>query len=82
VYRNGDDSIKGELEGAYRDAQKRPEGLKQSKDIASEHINGSKVYMGDFHTVARAYARSDVVVPGDKNYLQSLDEYKRNNKKS
>jgi hypothetical protein len=82
VYRSGDGSIKAELEGAYRDAQKRPEGLRQFKDIASEHINGSKVYMGDFHTVARAYARSHIVVPGNKNYLQSLDEYKKKNKKS
>ena len=82
MYRNGDDNIKVELEGAYRDAKQRPEGLKQFKDAASEHINGSKVYMGDFHTVARAYARSHVVVPGDKNYLQSLDEYKGKNKKS
>ena len=47
-----------------------------------QHINGSKIYMGDFHTVARAYARSHVVVRGDKNCLQSLDDHKRKNKKS
>jgi len=81
VYRDGDEGIKAELEGAYRDAKKRPESLKQFKDIAAEHINGSKIYMGDFHTVARAYARSHVVVRGDNNYLQSLDDYKRKNKK-
>ena len=77
VYRNGDGTIKAELEGAYIDARKRPETLMKFKDIASEHINGNKVYMGDFHTVARAYAHSHIVVPGNKNYLQSLDEYKK-----
>jgi hypothetical protein len=77
VYRNGDSSIKAELESAYLDARKRPDNLRQFEDIASEHVNGSKVYMGDFHTVARAYARSHVVVPGNKNYLQSLEEYRK-----
>ena len=77
MYRNGDGTIKAELEGAYIDARKRPEKLMKFKDIASEHINGNKVYMGDFHTVARAYAHSHIVVPGNKNYLQSLDEYKK-----
>jgi hypothetical protein len=81
LYRNGDDSIKAELEGAYLDARKRPEGLTRFKDVATEHINGSKVYMGDFHTVARAYARSHVVAPGAKGYLQTLDEYRKNKDK-
>jgi hypothetical protein len=81
LYRNGDDSIKAELEGAYADARKRPEGLKKFRDAASEHVNGTKIYMGDIHAFARAYARSHVVAPGIDGYLQSLDEYRKNKEK-
>jgi len=38
LYRNGDGSIKAELEGAYLDARKRPESSTKFKDIASQHI--------------------------------------------
>lgn len=81
LYRNGDDGIKAELEDAYRDALKRPAGLTTFKDVAAEHVNGSKVYMGDFHAAARAYARSHIVAPGVKGYLQSLNEYRTNKAK-
>jgi len=77
LYRNGDDGIKAALEAAYLDARKRPEGLEKFKDVAAEHINGDKIYMGDIHAVARSYARSHVVAPGNKNYLQSLDQYRK-----
>ena len=49
LYRNGNDSVKQELESAYLDAQKRPDTLKQFQKVASEHVNGSKIYMGDIH---------------------------------
>ena len=62
---------------ALTSTPERPEKLMKFKDIASEHINGNKVYMGDFPSVARAYAHSHIVVPGNKNYLQSLEEYKK-----
>lgn len=75
-YRNGDVEIRAELEDAYRDAQKRPATLTTFKDVATEHVNGNKVYMGDFHAAARAYAHSHIVAPGMKGYLQSLDEYR------
>ena len=81
LYRNGDGSIKAELEEAYLDARKRPQRLKKFTDIASEHINGNKVYMGDIHGVARSFARSHIVAPGNKQYLQSLDQYKKNKEK-
>ena len=82
LYRNGDGSIKAELEDAYLDARKRPESLKKFKDIASEHIHGKKIYMGDIHFAARSFARSHIVAPGNKRYLQSLDQYKKNKEKS
>jgi hypothetical protein len=77
LYRNGDDTIKAQLESAYLDARKRPDRLTQFKDIASEHVSGTKVYMGDIHGAARAFARSHIVAPGNKSFLQSLDQYKK-----
>jgi len=76
-YRNGDENVKRQLEGVYLDAQQRPEALKQFKGVAAEHVNGSKIYMGDIHGAARSFARAHVVAPGNKRYLQSLDDYKR-----
>jgi hypothetical protein len=81
LYRNGADPIRRELERAYLDARKRPESLKNFKDIASEHVNGDKIYMGDIHGAVRSFARSHVVAPGNKNYLQSLDQYRKNKEK-
>lgn len=81
LYRNGDETIKVVLEGAYLDARRRPDGLTAFKDVALEHVNGTKIYMGDFHAFARAYARSHIVAPGIKGYLQSLDEYRTNKDK-
>jgi hypothetical protein len=80
-YRNGDAGIKAELEAAYLDARKRIESLKTFKGVATEHVTGSKIYMGDIHGAARAYARSHIVAPGVKGYLQSLDEYRLNKAK-
>jgi hypothetical protein len=77
LYRNGNDSVKKELESAYLDAQKRPDTLKRFKGVASEHVNGSKVFMGDIHGAARSFAHSHIVAPGNKTYLQSLDEYRK-----
>jgi hypothetical protein len=76
LYRNGDDGIKRELEGAYRDAQRRPDTLKQFKGVATEHVNGDKIYMGDIHGAARSFARAHIVAPGNKTYLQSVDQYR------
>jgi len=76
LYRNGDDRIQSALDGAYRDARQRPDRLRYFKDIASEHVNGERIYMGDIHGPARSFARSHIVAPGNDKYLQSLDEYK------
>jgi hypothetical protein len=82
LYRNGNDSIKQELEAAYLDAKKRPETLKNFKRAAIEHVNGNKIYMGDIHALARSFARSHIVAPGNEKYLQSLDEYKKTKAKN
>ena len=77
LYRSGSDSVKQVLERAYRDARERPAALKQFRKVATEHVNGSKIYMGDIHGAARAFAHGHIVVPGNKTYLQSLNEYKQ-----
>lgn len=77
LYRNGSDSVQRQLERAYVDAVQRPERLKRFKGAAVEHVNGRKIYMGDIHALARAFARSHIVAPGNKQYLQSLDDYDR-----
>ena len=72
------EGVKRQLESAYLDAQKRPETLKQFKGVAAEHVNGSKIYMGDIHGAARSFARAHIVAPGNECYLQSLDDFSRN----
>jgi hypothetical protein len=78
LYRNGNGIIKAELERAYHDARRRPAQLKNFKDVATEHVTGQKVYMGDIHGVARSFARSRVVAPGNDKYLQSFAQYQQN----
>jgi len=75
LYRNGDDSVRAALQPAYSDAKERPETLKHFRGAAREHVNGQKIYMGDIHAFARSFARSHIVAPGNRRYLQSVDEY-------
>ena len=81
LYRNGDDRIKAGLRGAYLDARERPRRLRHFKDIAAEHVNGEKIYMGDIHAAARSFARSHIVAPGNDKYLQSLDQYRKSDER-
>ena len=77
LYRNGDAETRARLEQAYLDARNRPESMTHFKDVAVEHVNGDKIYMGDIHAIARSYACSHIVAPGNTKYLQSLDQYKK-----
>jgi|WetSurMetagenome_2_1015567.scaffolds.fasta_scaffold168484_3 hypothetical protein len=81
-YRLGDDQVKEKLLGAYEDAKKRPDTLKQFKKIADEHINGKKIYMGFIHDLGKSFAHNHLIVPGDRNFLQSFDEFVKKNKKN
>ena len=85
IYRNGNDEIKKEINDAYIDATNRPNTLTKFNKIADKLINGEKIYMGDVHGLGRAYAKSHIVVPGNKEYVQSykdyLEEKNKNNKK-
>lgn len=78
IYRHGDDEVKGGLQKAYEDATKR---AKEVSNIADKMANGEKMYLGDAHGGGRAFAKRHVVVPGNRKYLQSFDEYKEKGKK-
>lgn len=83
LYRFGDDAVKAELETAYQKAKKQPERIdkKGQKKIANAHINGEKMVTGFIHAGGRAYAKRHLVVPGNKRYVQSYEEYLEKQKK-
>ena len=80
-YRNGNEEIKAKLLNVYQDAVKRPDTLDKFNKIANTLINGDKIYMGDIHGLGRAYAKSHIVIPGNKEYVQSFDEFIKNKQK-
>jgi hypothetical protein len=78
LYRFGDEAVKKELEAAYQKAKKQPERIKgNTKKIAESHINGKKPVTGFIHAGGRSYAKRHLVVPGNKRYVQSYEEYKK-----
>lgn len=78
IYRHGDEEVRGALQKAYNDATKRAEEV---SNIADKMANEEKMYMGDAHGGGRAFSKRHVVVPGNKKYMQSVEEYKEKNKK-
>jgi hypothetical protein len=82
LYRLGDEAVKAELEAAYQKAKKQPERLEGNvKNIAESHINGQKLVTGFIHAGGRSYAKRHLVVPGNKRYVQSYEEYRKKQKK-
>jgi hypothetical protein len=83
LYRFGDDAVKAELEIAYQKAKTQPERIekKGQKKIANSHINGEKTVTGFIHAGGRSYAKRHLVVPGNKKYVQSYEEYLKKEKK-
>lgn len=78
LYRLGDAAVKGELETAYRKALRQPDrltGLFQGAAVA--HINNEKVTTGFIHIGGVSYAHGHLVVPGNKKFLQSYEEYRQ-----
>jgi hypothetical protein len=72
LYRLGNDNVKTVLESARQDASQRAKRLSR---IADKFANGEQLYMGDAHIGGRAYAHRHLVVPGNRKYLQSVEEY-------
>lgn len=82
LYRLGDEAVKAELETAYQKAKKQPERIEgKQKKLANSHINGEKIVTGFIHAGGRAYAKRHLVVPGNKKYVQSYEEYLKKEKK-
>jgi len=76
MYRFGNKEVKAELEIAYQKAKKQPERIQDNtKAIAENHINGEKMTTGFIHVGGYYYALGHLVVPGDKKYIQSYDDY-------
>ncbi len=75
LYRFGDDEVKAALEPAYRDALERVETV--DREFAVEHVKGTRMYTGLAHIGGKSYARDHVVAPGNEDYLQSFEQYKR-----
>jgi hypothetical protein len=47
--------------------------LPKNRDPA---VNGDKMYMGDAHWGGRAFAKKHIVIPGNKQYLQSFEQFR------
>lgn len=72
LYRLGDERVKATLDSSWHDASQRAARL---GGLADRFVNGTKLYMGDAHFLGRAYARRHLVVPGNRRYLATPEEY-------
>ena len=79
LYRFGNDSVKHELLIAYQKAKQEPERIarKGTRKLANRHINGRRTVTGFIHAGGRSNAKRHLVVPGNKRYLQSYEEYRK-----
>lgn len=79
LYRFGDDAVKAELETAYQKAKAQPARItrKGTRRLANRHINGKRTVTGFIHAGGRSYAKRHLVVPGNKRYLQSYEDYRK-----
>jgi hypothetical protein len=77
LYRFGNDAVKAELETAYQQAKLQPERIKKrsTRKIANSHIRGKRLVTGFIHAGGRSYAKKHLVVPGNKRYVQSYNDY-------
>lgn len=78
IYRLGDKDIKKVLEDIMNDVRAR--SLTAGKVSIKMSNPEEKIFMGDAHGGGRGYAKNHIVVPGNKKYLQSFDEYVKKKK--
>ncbi len=73
IYRLGDDSVKAILEDIIKEVRvKAATAGKVSKKMSDPK---EKLFMGDAHGGGRGYAKKHIIIPGNKKYLQSFEEY-------
>jgi hypothetical protein len=83
LYRFGDASVKAELETAYQKAKQQPQRIRKRgmRRLANSHINKKRMVTGFIHAGGRSYAKRHLVVPGNKRYIQSYEDYLQTQKK-
>lgn len=84
LYRFGNEAVKAELEKAYQIAKNEPNRISDDDDFkgaAIDHINGEKMTTGFIHVGGMSYAYEHLVVPGNKKFIQSYEEYKAREEK-
>lgn len=77
IYRQGEIEIQEIMKEAYRDAAKRVDKLEMK--IATQHFYDKEIHMGDGHMLGHSYAKSHLVVPGNEDYIQSVEQYRQEN---
>ncbi len=69
--------MKAAIQQAYQDALERPQTIDAPfNKILQKHLTDDRIYMGDAHEGGRTYARAHIVIPGNLQYLQSINDYK------
>jgi hypothetical protein len=69
IYRQGDDSVKAVLKEVVKDARKKAH---ETNKIAIKMVDSTeKMFLGDAHFIGRGYAQKHIVVPNNRDYLQS-----------
>ncbi len=78
IYRLGSPEVQSVLQGSYEDALPRATSINKEKFVAD-----STLHLGFFHGGGWRAAKNFLVVPGERKFTQSADEYieKRKTKK-
>jgi hypothetical protein len=74
LHDEGSAEVQRELAEAHADARER---AKLQGGIADKMVNGTTLYHGDFHGLARGARKDMMVVPGDGDYTQSFEQFRR-----
>lgn len=70
MYRLGSPEVKKRLQAAYEDALSRAVSIDKEKFVA-----GTTLHLGFFHGGGWRAAKNFLVVPGERKFTQSADEY-------
>jgi len=70
IYRLGNDSVQTILHDAYEDAVKRSIAIGEEK-----HVADSVLYLGYYHFLGWKAAKTFMVVPGNRKFTQSAEDF-------
>lgn len=80
IHRLGSDSVKLILDEIIEDVRIRAKNAGKISTKMSDP--NERLYLGDAHGGGRGYAKRHIVVPGNKKYLQSFNEYLKKKEKN